>query len=94
MNAVTNEQLTIRNANFTNANTNSNINIDYVEIVRHPMGEAAKMRDWLKQRAYYERMYSRTSYDNDNGTMQEISIDLPTRLIIGYVMETDKRISP
>ena len=82
VNAVTNEQLSIRNANFTHANAYSNINIDYVDIVRHPMGEAGKMREWLKQRAYYERMYNR-SYDNDNGTMQEISIDLPTRLIIG-----------
>jgi len=55
-NAATNEQLTVRNAMFKMHPVSSN-SIHYVEILRHPKGADAKMRDWVKGRAYYEKKY-------------------------------------
>ena len=31
--------------------------IHYVVILRHPAGAAAKMQEWLKNRAYYEKKW-------------------------------------
>ena len=65
-NAATNEQLTVRNAMFKMHPTSSN-SIHYVEIVRHPRGAEAKMRDWVKGRAYYKNNYK----DDDDEELDE-----------------------
>ena len=67
-NATTSEQLTLRNGHFKKA-INGKILFNYVEIMRHPKGANAKMREWLMQRAYYEKKYNK-----DNKEMQVISI--------------------
>ena len=42
----------MRNASFTKQ---SGEDIFYTEVLRHPVGAGATMREWVKQRAYYER---------------------------------------
>ena len=53
-NATTKEQLTVRNAIFEKPGGNV---IHYVEILRHQMGANATMREWIKNRAHYEKLY-------------------------------------
>lgn len=54
-NATTKEQLTIRDAMFKIPKQFERIR--YVEILRHPIGAEAKLREWIEQRAYYEKIY-------------------------------------
>ena len=53
-NAATNEQLTVRNAIFGRPKGR---NIHYVKVLRHSTGEDAKCREWIEDRAYYEKKY-------------------------------------
>jgi len=76
-NAATKEQLVVRNVCF---NTTWGFDVIYVEIVRHPIGACAKIREWIKKRAYYEKFYGR-SYDE---TEQIISVERWEPLSIGY----------
>ena len=49
-NAATKEEFSVRNAHFIKPRY-VNI-IYYVEIMRHPKGADAKMRDWIEKRAF------------------------------------------
>ena len=53
-NATTKEQLTVRNGIFKWLWTG----IHYVEILRNPIGADAKMLEWIKERAYYEKKFN------------------------------------
>ena len=77
-NATTNEQLTVRNGHFKKPKYGDILH--YVEIMRHPKGANAKMRDWLKQRAYYEKKYQEGNKDDEK---QVISLNTWPRLTIG-----------
>ena len=73
-NATIKEQLSVRNAIFVKPR--NGYTIDYVEILRHPTGDDAKMQEWLKQRAYYEKEYKQ--YEEDaavDDSKQVIFID-------------------
>ena len=61
-NATTKEQLAIRNAQFKRPD---GIIIHYVEIVRHPAGAEAKMREWIKGWAYYEARDKEAARDGE-----------------------------
>ena len=73
-NAATKEQLTLRNAEIE-TKANDGIFYYYVEVLRHPIGAEAKMREWVKEWAYYELLW------NQRGMKQVVRIFLPT---IGY----------
>ena len=60
-NAATNEQLTVRDAIFE---APKGPGIHYVEILRHRKGEDAKIREWIEERAYYEK---KCGYDDGIG---------------------------
>ena len=51
-NGATNEQLSVRDAIFK---CTSHFNIHCVQILRHPIGEETKMREWVEKRGYYEK---------------------------------------
>ena len=40
-------------------------NVNYVEILRYPLGEEARMREWMDGRAYYERIYKEEDCNED-----------------------------
>ena len=77
--ATTKEQLTVRNAKY---NKEWDIFCEpvekcYVEILRHPTGADASMREWLKELAYYEKRYEYDGYYHEAIEEQVINIDQP-----------------
>ena len=80
-NPATNEQLSIRNAHFNKpfVQFGGHGQINYVEVLRHPIGADANMREWVKQRAYYDYKYD---YQVRDKAEQVISLTGPS-LIIG-----------
>ena len=62
-NAATNEQLIVRYANF--------YHINYVEVLCHPIGADANMRERVKEWAYHEY---KNNYKYDHQADQVISI--------------------
>ena len=71
-NAATKEELTVRDAIFKNPLNGADVH--YVELLRHPIGADAIMREWIAKRAYYEKQYS--SHVDENN--KEIWIYAPT----------------
>ena len=72
-NAATNEKLSVRNAIFQKPMNGTDMH--YAEIVRHPTGADAQIREWIKQRAYYEKDYSSEidglgQYDKEEQTIK------------------------
>ena len=67
-NSTTKEQLVIRNAIFETPETEVYYGgiIRYAEVVRHPIGAAAKMREWVDKRAYFEDAYYKTEEEGDD----------------------------
>ena len=53
-NANTKEQLVARNEYYGKP-VGWEKDAHYVEILRHPLGAEAKMQDWLRERAYFEK---------------------------------------
>ena len=74
-NAATNEQLGVRNAilELPETEKHQGLDIHYVEIVRHPAGADAKIRDWIEKRAYFEKIYTENVEEE-----QQIMISWPT----------------
>ena len=70
-NAATKEELTVRNAVFQAGA----LPYHYVEIMRHPIGAEANMREWVKERAYYEKTWNPTAYGEEE---QVIWINRPS----------------
>ena len=71
-NEATNEELTIRNAIYEKPNGEI---VHYVEVLRHPIGAEAKMRKWVKERAYFEQTYNSSNEIDSN---KDIRICKPT----------------
>ena len=61
-NATTNEQLAIRHGYFDSQQHGT---IHFVEILRHPMGADANLREWLKKRDYYENRYNNAQHEEE-----------------------------
>jgi len=79
-NTATNELLAVRNAVFQQ----NWHNIHYVEVVRHPIGAEANMRELVKEWAYYERKYtSNSNYYNQVREEAEQVIFIAPKLTIG-----------
>ena len=79
-NTATNELLAVRNAVFQPYWRN----IHYVEVVRHPIGAEANMRELVKEWAYYERKYtSNSNYYNQVREEAEQVIFIAPKLTIG-----------
>ena len=53
-NTATNEQFDVRNAIFDKPYWGRT---DYAEVLRHPIGADAEIREWIEQRAYYTSKY-------------------------------------
>ena len=75
-NTATNEQLAIRNAILDKQYWGRT---EYMEVLRHPIGADAKIREWIEQRAFYTSKY-KYSWQKLDEAEQVISI---ASLIIG-----------
>ena len=71
-NAATNEELTVRNAQFKWLK--HDIDIHYVEIVRNSIDDKANIREWIKQRAYCEEIYNYNGDDNKMIWIDQLTI--------------------
>jgi hypothetical protein len=56
--------MTVRNASFRWLK--HGVDIHYAEILRHPFGTDANMREWIEGRAYFEKKY------NSNGEAERM----------------------
>ena len=71
-NAATNEELTVRNAQFKWLK--HDIDIHYVEIVRNSIDDKANIREWIKERAYCEEIYNYNGDDNKMIWIDQLTI--------------------
>ena len=78
----TDEELAVRNALFESALEEEN-NIEYVEIMRHPIGAETKMREWIKERAYFEKKCRGRYFDDVEQHDQLEQVVCVTQLTIG-----------
>ena len=60
--------MTVRNAIFElppDPDDNTPRYLRYVEVLRHPVGAGAKIWDWIKKRAYYQKKYKDDDADKE-----------------------------
>ena len=73
-NANTKEQLTVRNTVF-NFKYYDLKELHFVQILRHPVGATAKMQEWIKQRAYWEKIDESHNHE-DKVELDEAELEL------------------